>query len=60
MNLSQIRQMGKLHLVPRERMTRDGPWLAEQEDREGKEATDTGSSKHYRLGPCLLGPGQGG
>lgn len=50
--------MGKLHLVPRERMA--CPWLAEREDREGKEATDTGSSKHYRLGPCLLGPGQGG
>lgn len=47
MNLSQARQMGKLHLVPRERMAR--PWLAEGEGREGKKATDTGSSKHYRL-----------
>lgn len=59
MNLSQTRQMGKLPLVPRERMTWDSPWLTAQ-DREGKEATDTGSSKPYRLGPCLLGPGQGG
>ena len=44
MNLSQIRQTGKPHLVPRERVIHDGPWLAELKDRGGK-AMATGASK---------------
>lgn len=44
MNLSQIRQTGKSHLVPRKRVTHDGPWLAELKDREGKTMA-TGTSK---------------
>lgn len=60
MNLSHVRQMGKSHRVPRERVMCDGPWLEELEGREGKETIATGVSIPYRFVPCPLAWGQWG
>lgn len=57
MNLSHVRHMRKSHLVPRERLTRDVPWLEGLEGGEGKETMTPGASKPFRFCSLSLGVG---
>lgn len=43
MDLSQIRQIGKSHLIPREKGTHDGPRLAGLEAEKGRSSWPQGS-----------------